>query len=76
MNIIGISLLIAIWTVIAAAIASLVAEFVSIERSLRRRRRTRKDRNTQFIYRDYCIGCRTEIPTESGHICEDCGGVK
>jgi len=76
MNIIGISLLIAIWLVIAASIVALAIEFYHIERAIRKRRQTLKDRNTQFVYRDYCIGCRTEIPTESGHVCEDCGGAQ
>jgi hypothetical protein len=76
MNTLGVSLLIAIWLVIAVSIVALVIEFCHIEKALRKRRRIRKDRNTQFIYRDYCIGCRKEIPTESGHVCEDCGGAQ
>jgi len=75
MNTLGVSLVIAIWLVIAVSIVALVIEFCHIERAIRKRRR-RKPHNTQFIYRDYCIGCRSEIPTESGHVCEDCGGAQ
>jgi hypothetical protein len=73
-ELVAMAIMVWMYAVVIGCFGYVIGRLVCECRRIMRKRREYKPHNTQFIYRDYCIGCRRDIPTESGHVCERCGG--